>query len=427
MNLTSKHLHCLIVTLIIIGIPNVYGFSNQFVFDVESPKEEVYSPTKIVWDTGTLQIYDGTSTEPIEEFEDFQSPAVVDLTNGFYTFKRWKGEESEAFNVNILKPINEHDMQIDKSEWVTVPGDACKPMITELEALYKKYGKYVEIDYDENASQTTVIADGKRHMDDNESSMPPPFIMHNITYLRKVVTQTLKGVHLASYSLRIPSFTTGITAEGGLFVWSHLDQKNYGVAFQLIVDQNHPDFGKIYYYGGGEGWIDSTKTLDLETDTFYEIRFILDVISRKADIIIASEDNTIEINDVFHEATKDNWSTTSTLAHLQAEGISKDGIRHAVIFKDYSWCYDVDMDNDGQGICDDDCPLDPEKTESGMCGCGKYEPDFFRDDMVDLKDAIVVLKVLADGNDGNLNTNLVGTIGMDEAVYTLKCVGGSYH
>ena len=167
--------------------------------------------------------------------------------------------------------------------------------------------------------------------------------------------------------------------------------------------------------------------MDLETDTFYEIKFILDVTNKEADIIISYDDSTIEINNVFHEATKDGWSRTSTLAHLQAECISKDGVRHAVIFKDYSWCHDVDMDNDSQGICDDNCPLDSEKTEPGTCGCGKYEPDFFKDDIVDLKDAIIVLKVLTDGNDANLNADLVGTIGMDEAIYTLKCIGGSYH
>jgi hypothetical protein len=426
MNLISKKLHCLIIILALIRIPDAYGYSNQFLFDVETPKAEVYSPTKIVWDTGTLQIYDGTSKEPIHEFKDFQSPAVVDLENGSYTFKRWKGEESEAFNVNILEPINAQGMQLDENEWVTVPGDACKPMINDLEELYKQYETYVAIDNNESASQTTVIADGKSHMEDNANSMSSPFIMHNITYLRKVVPQTLKGVHLASYSLRIPSFATGITAEGGLFVWSHLNQKNYGVAFQLIVDQNDPNFGKIYYYGGSKGWIDSTNTLDLATDTFYEIKFILDVTNREADIIISHDDNTIEINNVFHDATKDGWSTTSTLAHLQAECISKDGVRHAVIFKDYSWCHDVDMDNESQEICEDDCPLDPEKTEPGMCGCGKYEPDFFEDDIVDLKDAIVVLKVLTDGDDITFNADLVSTIGMKEAVYTLKCIGGGY-
>ncbi|MFQ5413004.1 MAG: hypothetical protein ACE5E6_00960, partial [Phycisphaerae bacterium] len=31
---------------------------------------------------------------------------------------------------------------------------------------------------------------------------------------------------------------------------------------------------------------------------------------------------------------------------------------------------DADPDNDGAVGCDDGCPLDPKKTDPGVCGCG---------------------------------------------------------
>lgn len=36
---------------------------------------------------------------------------------------------------------------------------------------------------------------------------------------------------------------------------------------------------------------------------------------------------------------------------------------------------DVDTDDDGILDCNDECPLDPDKTAKGICGCGNAEPD----------------------------------------------------
>jgi hypothetical protein len=163
-------------------------------------------------------------------------------------------------------------------------------------------------------------------------------IIHNITYLEKTGSNYALGEHTASYYFQIPSFSTGITAEGGLFVWvgDEAVRLDYGTAFQLIVDNAHADFGKIYYWGG-DAWIYSGEEIALNNEFFYKVTFYVSVEDSSASITFAAEEDTFQFDDIFSETEKDESWSAETIARLQAECISKDGMKHIVNVKDFSW------------------------------------------------------------------------------------------
>lgn len=49
-------------------------------------------------------------------------------------------------------------------------------------------------------------------------------------------------------------------------------------------------------------------------------------------------------------------------------------------------CKGADTDEDGSPDCMDECPIDPEKTKAGMCGCGIGDVDTDRDGFIDCVD-----------------------------------------
>jgi len=171
-------------------------------------------------------------------------------------------------------------------------------------------------------------------------------IIHNITYLEKTGSNYALGEHTASYYFQIPSFSTGITAEGGLFVWvgDAAVRLDYGTAFQLIVDNEHVNFGKIYYWGG-DAWIYSGEEIALNNEFFYKVTFFVAVEDSSASITFEAEEDTFQFDDIFSKTEKDESWSSETIARLQAECISKDGMKHIVNFKDFSWDHE-----EGSGI-----------------------------------------------------------------------------
>ncbi len=163
-------------------------------------------------------------------------------------------------------------------------------------------------------------------------------IIHNITYLEKIGSNYALGEHTASYYFQVPSFSTGITAEGGLFVWvgDEAVKLDFGTAFQLIVDNEHADFGKIYYWGG-DAWIYSGEEIALNNEFFYKVTFVVSVEDSSASITFAAEEDTFQFDDILSETKKDESWSAETIARLQAECISKDGMKHIVNVKDFLW------------------------------------------------------------------------------------------
>ena len=47
---------------------------------------------------------------------------------------------------------------------------------------------------------------------------------------------------------------------------------------------------------------------------------------------------------------------------------------------------EIDSDGDGTGDRSDGCPLDPDKTEPGVCGCGEADADEDADGVLDCED-----------------------------------------
>ena len=312
--------------------------------------------------------------------------------------------------------FREAGTQFDITEWHTVPGDGCLPIITDYQSYYSEY---VSVD-NSNAQFSRLVADAdsfKRANPDADSSivnmddfsndyvlqnltviwegnnnydlqvyldgevvlqendcssglklqLDPGYyeikvwdksegsfrnvwinvvgsselenhIIHNITYLEKIDPDLAEGVHTASYSFQIPSFSTGITVEGGLFVWIGDEEVrlDYGTAFQLIVDNGHSNFGKIYYWDG-HMWENFTDQIEIDNETFYKITFWIDIPNDYASIVFEDETNYRTISGILSKTQKDESWSSETVGRLQAECISKDGIKHIINFKDYSW------------------------------------------------------------------------------------------
>ncbi|MFC1858759.1 SUMF1/EgtB/PvdO family nonheme iron enzyme [Thermodesulfobacteriota bacterium] len=127
---------------------------------------------------------------------------------------------------------------------------------------------------------------------------------------------------------------------------------------------------------------------------------------------------------------------------------------------------ETDSDGDGTPDCIDACPDDPNKTEPGQCGCGKVDTDTDGDgapdcidncpetpnsdqsdidkdgigdvcdalpgdvddsDLIDLKDAILAIQVIAGTNLSNnvhkaADVNGDGKIGLEETIYILRVI-----
>lgn len=307
------------------------------------------SPLTIAWSSGdkdtqrVLQIY----FEGQLVYDEVQSPGIEVRFEqcGLHEIKIWVlGSSVSEKNVWVdivtedCPRISEKGTQFDNN-WITTPGDGSLPERSDYQTAY---ARYVQVD-NINPSYSTLVADAEALKSDSEGTSSEPHIVHNITYLPKQDPRASKGRHTASYYFQIPSFTKGTTTEGGLFVWVSDEKvrRDFGTAFQLIVAEADTNFGKIYYWGGSaKKWVYSDRRIEPATDFFYKVTFIVSVEDRDATIIFEDKNESYTFgSNVFSETEKgenENWPSY-TVARLQAECISKDGMRHTVNFKDYSW------------------------------------------------------------------------------------------
>lgn len=114
-----------------------------------------------------------------------------------------------------------------------------------------------------------------------------------------------------------------------------------------------------------------------------------------------------------------------------------------------------DSDGDGVGNACDNCPNDPEKIESGICGCGQPDIDSDFDDIYDCNDAFpfdhkdwgdingdesinfkdldLSFKYIGITNDNNQNihiesdSNNDGRIGVEDSIYILQRLSDTRH
>ena len=231
-----------------------------------------------------------------------------------------------------IEYIHEDGEQFNNTTWQTVPGDACLPIIDDYQAIY---AQYVQLD-NSYSFYSQLVADAYQLKADRKNEEDDIHIIHSIIYLKKTSPRITEGIHTASFYFQIPSFTTGITVEGGLFIWMGNIRLDYGTAFQLIVDKDNSDYEKIFYWSGNK-WIDSHKKVHLTNDFFYKITFTLNITNLDASIDFDGNGESFTLSDVFSETEKDDSWTMDTVARLQAECISKNGIKHIVNFKDCYW------------------------------------------------------------------------------------------
>ena len=347
------YLACLIVFgLLLIGCdddddcssPDLSTISEDSLIDMRDfvSGGQVKSPVFVTWgaEERVFQIYlNGNVIDPDTEHTPRCPGIEISLANDLYEFKLWiPGASSPEISrwVNVVDEIentHEEGKQFD-NKWITVLGDGCLPMITDY---HVNYAKYATVD-NTNTSYSQLVADAATLEADSEGEENETHIIHNITYLEKATARIPEGTHTASYFFQIPSFSTGITVEGGLFIWFGNEdvRLDYGTAFQLIVDEDDSNFGKVFYWGGNK-WIDSGKEVELFNDFFYKVTFTVNVESRNASIDFEGKEESFIFSDIFSETEKDDTWTSGTVARFQAECISKDGMKHVVNFKDFYW------------------------------------------------------------------------------------------
>jgi hypothetical protein len=263
----------------------------------------------------------------------------ISLSSGLYEFKLWRVNKSIPEASLWVDVVNEDSMLIYKGnqfndEWITVPGDGCRPMITGYQ---EKYAKYVSAD-NSNPSYSQLVADAAALKADSEGEEDEKHIIHNITYLSRADSKISAGAHTASYNFQIPSFTTGKTVEGGLFIWLGGEdvRLDFGTAFQLIIDEEDANYGKLYYWGG-DNWIDSGKRVEMFRDFEYKVTFTVELERYDATIQFEGLNESFMFSDILSQTVKDETWSVDTVARFQAECISKDSIKHVVNFNDILW------------------------------------------------------------------------------------------
>jgi hypothetical protein len=292
---------------------------------------QIKSPVFVTWELEkrTFQVYLNGKEKPIIEYKD-QCPGIeINLESDLsYEFKLWNnGHITKSLWVNVVDKIGSIDVegrQFEENKWITVPGDGCDPRPKDYMDLY---ANNVELD-NSNSSYSQLIANAE-----NKN-----YTIHNITFLKKTSLKIKEGIHTASYFFQIPSFNTGTTVEGGLFIWvgNTNERLDYGTAFQLIVDETHNNFKKFYYWHK-EKWVYYETIDQLQNDYFYQVTFIVNIEDRDASIVFKGKDKSFTIEDIFSETTKDETWTENTVARFQAECISKYGTKHIVNFNNYKW------------------------------------------------------------------------------------------
>jgi hypothetical protein len=326
------------------GIPD-----NQIVNMMDfTSGNQVTSPVFFTWNSEdneefperVFQIYRDGSLINHETEHTARCPYIkYELAPGNYEIKLWiPGGFSPEISLWIevvegISSIYSDSTQIDSS-WMTVPGDGCLPMIPNYQ---QNYDQYTSIN-NTNLNFSQLIANAHALSSNNQNAGNSPYIIHNITYTQEINQHIAEGTHTASYSFQIPSFSTGITVEGGLFIWIGDDnvRLDYGTAFQLIVDQDNINFGNLYYWGGSE-WIDSGEKIELQHNTFYTVAFNVNIDDHAATIFLQGNGILHIIDHTFSETEKaDDW-TTDSVARLQVECISKDSMRHVVNVRDLYW------------------------------------------------------------------------------------------
>jgi hypothetical protein len=339
-------------------LPDLSTIPEEHLLKMENltTRVRVKSPVFITWgpEKRILQIYRKGVIINQETEHTPQCPGVeIILDNDLYEFKLWKPNADRAEIstwVNVVDKIDyiDHGTQFDADKWLTVPGDACKPIIANYQTAYSKY---VELD-NTNMLYSQLVC----HTDDfkNDIRVNGEQKIHNITYLEKSYVNILEGVHTASYSFQIPSLDTGRTVEGGLFIWVGGETRlDYGTAFQLIVEKGDKDYEKLYYWTGsgpGNEWKYSGKKVKLYNDFFYKVTYTVNCNRRDANIIFEGKDEFYVFTDIFSETTKDKTWSDITVARLQAECISKDGMKYKVNFKNYIWSHNLWYQEDKRAL-----------------------------------------------------------------------------
>jgi len=327
------------------SVPNISEIHEDHLLDMNNSLSvwSVISPIFVTWgpEKRILQIY--LNNELITQYSP-QCPGVeISLEDNQYEFKLWKegsATPETSLWVDVVKKIeyvHEDGLQFDESEWITIPGDACEPMIADYE---NKYSNYVSLNNSiGNFSQLVAHADlFKADSDPGEYTHR----IHNITYLKKSHGRITKGVHTASFEFQIPDLDTGRTVEGGLFIWiGHENIRlDYGTAFQWILEKNDPKYKKLYYWKDEE-WIDSQIIVPLYNNYFYKVTFEVNIDDRDASLTFEGKENTFTFNNIFSQTKKNDLWTDKTVARFQAECISQNGTKHRVNFKNYKWTQNI--------------------------------------------------------------------------------------
>lgn len=174
---------------------------------------------------------------------------------------------------------------------------------------------------------------------------------HNITHSLDINENNLTAIHASRYQFRLPfvpkadpnSPVNGETIEGGFFVWDgKTTRRDYGVAFQWVINPWDPRFGNINSWKGDAGWEKNGK-LALDTE-WHEVWMVVDCKLKTASLVI----DGMPIPCYFSTTKKSKcWGNTID-ARLQAEvvsinpGPSKLKVPHRAEFRKWSWIKNVD-------------------------------------------------------------------------------------
>jgi len=170
---------------------------------------------------------------------------------------------------------------------------------------------------------------------------------HNITFRRDINPMHLSTIHATSYDFAMPYLPSpsawpdnAQTLEGGFFVWDGAtSRKDYGIAFQWILNPWMSSFGEIRTWTGTNGgeWATSGH---LAPDTnWHTAEFIVDVVAETTALVI--DDVTLPVALAATEKPS-SWGT-EVAARLQTEAISlwpgsnPNPPSHRAQFRNWSW------------------------------------------------------------------------------------------
>ncbi|MEM9775360.1 MAG: hypothetical protein AAF902_12325 [Chloroflexota bacterium] len=177
---------------------------------------------------------------------------------------------------------------------------------------------------------------------------------HNITGIGWQDVEAFDYVHVLSYEFRIPVVPStwqtpnynAQTVEGGFFIWDGPNtRKDYGIAFQWILNPWVGDFGAMRMWDGDAGW----RTVSyLQPDTnWHKIDFVFDHRHNSASLIIDGVSKLARLS----QTSKPSYWGTDTTARFQAEVISiwpgqvQTAPQHRAYFRNWSSAWLPYFDN----------------------------------------------------------------------------------